>query len=75
MSVALLAISSFGTLIFLSFNTDPHVKFLIVIILVGIVVSAQNFVPSAAVMVGFHETLLQNSSILFFELLIGFCSC
>ena len=34
MSVALLAISSFGTLILLSFNTDPPVKFLIVIILV-----------------------------------------
>ena len=32
MSVALLAISSFGTLILLSFNTDPPVKFLIVII-------------------------------------------
>ena len=34
MSVALLAISSFGTLIMLSFNTDPPVKFLIVITLV-----------------------------------------
>ena len=34
MSVALLAISSFGTLILLSCNTDPSVKFLIVIILV-----------------------------------------
>ena len=34
MSVALLAISSFSTLILLSCNTDPPVKFLIVIILV-----------------------------------------
>ena len=34
MSVALLAISSFGTLILLSCNSDPPVKFLIVIILV-----------------------------------------
>ena len=34
MSVALLAISSFGTLILLSFNNDPPVKFLIVITLV-----------------------------------------
>ena len=34
MSVALLAISFFGTLILLSCNTDPPVKFLIVIILV-----------------------------------------
>ena len=34
MSVALLAISSFGILILLSCNTDPPVKFLIVIILV-----------------------------------------
>ena len=34
MSVALLAISSFGTLILLSCNTDPPVKFLIIIILV-----------------------------------------
>ena len=34
MSVALIAISSFGTLILLSFNTDPPVKFLIVITLV-----------------------------------------
>ena len=32
MSVALLAISFFGTLILLSFYTDPPVKFLIVII-------------------------------------------
>ena len=34
MSIALLVISSFGTLILLSCNTDPPVKFLIVIILV-----------------------------------------
>ena len=34
MSVALLAISFFGTLIFLSFNTDPPVRFLIVTYLV-----------------------------------------
>ena len=34
MSVALLAISFFGTLILLSFYTDPPVKFLIVIIFV-----------------------------------------
>ena len=34
MSVALLGISSFGTLIFLSFNTNPPVKLLIGIILV-----------------------------------------
>ena len=34
MSVALSAISSFGTLILLSFNTDPPVKFLIAIVLV-----------------------------------------
>ena len=47
MSVTLLAIIDFGLLIFLSFYTDPPVKFLIVIILVvqeinfftGIVVS------------------------------------
>ena len=31
MSVALLAISSFGSLILLPFNTDPPVKFLIII--------------------------------------------
>ena len=35
MPMALLAISSFGTLILLSFNTNPPVKFLIVITLVG----------------------------------------
>ena len=34
MYVALLAMSSFGTLILLSFNTDLPVKFLIVITLV-----------------------------------------
>ena len=34
MSVALLAISYFGTLILLSCNIDPHVKFFIEIILV-----------------------------------------
>ena len=34
MSVALLAIIDFGTLVLLSFNTDPPVKFLIVFILV-----------------------------------------
>ena len=40
-SVALLAISSVGTLILLSFNSDPPVKFLIVITLV---VQGINFV-------------------------------
>ena len=34
MSVALIAISSFGMLILLYFSTDPPVKFLIVITLV-----------------------------------------
>ena len=34
MSVALIAISSFGILILLSFNTDPPMKFLIVITLI-----------------------------------------
>ena len=54
MSVALLANSSFGTLIFLSFNTDRPVKFLVVIILV---------VQEITAVVGFHGTFLQSSSI------------